>query len=113
MKSWQIVAVIGALLWIGIGAKTGHQPLPVREAIWLEKAQRYHIVHVLALLWFSSQLGFSALPAWFWLIGVLCFSGSLYFMALMHLPLNKIVPIGGIAMMLGWAHLLWQLISKK
>lgn len=114
MKKWQIVAISGALLWLIIGAATGHYRLPEQEAMWLEKAQRYHIVHSLALLWLSSQPFNRArqLVAALWTIGVLLFSGSLYFMVL-GLPLRYVVPLGGVSMLCAWAYLLWQSLREK
>lgn len=113
MKTWQIVAIASALLWIVIGAATGHQSFPAQEAQWLEKAQRYHIVHSLALLWLSSQARVRTQVAILWSVGVLLFSGSLYLMALMGLPLRYVVPFGGVAMMSGWGVLLWQTVKTK
>ncbi len=40
---------------------------------------------------------------WFWLIGVIIFSGMLYVLVLSDLKLlGAIVPIGGVLMILGW-----------
>jgi len=37
-----------------------------------------------------------------WALGVVCFSGSLYLMALAGLSLGIVTPIGGVLLMAGW-----------
>ncbi|SUO98207.1 DUF423 domain-containing protein [Suttonella indologenes] len=113
MKTWQIVGISGALLWLIIGAATGHYTMPPQEAVWMEKAQRYHIVHALALLWLSGQSPARAKVAMLWSFGALLFSGSLYLMVLTGLPLRYVVPVGGVSMLLGWILLLWQVLREK
>ncbi|SUO97008.1 DUF423 domain-containing protein [Suttonella ornithocola] len=114
MKRWLIVAAIGGFLWVTLGAATGHGVLLGQEATWFEKAQRYHIVHVLALLWLAAtQTSRFLWVAYFWVAGVVCFSGSLYLMSLVTgwSSLRFITPIGGVCFLLGWAvlmGLLWR-----
>ena len=106
----RMVAVLAfsGLLWVGIGAATGHTPLPAQAASFFEKAQRYHVVHTLA------ALALCALPlpgkGWvmlLWGAGMVLFCGSLYAMALGDWALRYVVPFGGVAFMLGW---LWLLV---
>ena len=72
---------------------------------------RYQIVHTLALLALVSLP-----PSWplllcrtvgfLWILGLFAFCGSLYWMAFTGTPdLRLVVPVGGIAFLLGWAML--------
>jgi uncharacterized membrane protein YgdD (TMEM256/DUF423 family) len=68
-----------------------------------ETAVLYQLLHAVALV---------ALPDWmsvrkFWLAGILLFSGSLYGLALGGPKfLGPITPLGGIALLVGWALLI-------
>lgn len=112
-ERWGFVMVaLSGLLWVALGAATGHTPLPERAAVYFEKAQRYHIVHTLAAMGvllapFAGKIRIVSL----WGAGVLCFSGSLYAMALAGWPLRYVVPVGGVAFLLGW--LLWLVSALR
>ncbi len=73
-------------------------------AIW-QTAVLYHLIHAVAL---------GALPGWLWvgrswITGVVLFSGSLYWLALGGPKiLGPITPLGGAALLLGWALLAWH-----
>lgn len=104
---WEIIAAIGGLLWVIIGAATGHGMLHDESAVWMEKAQRYQIVHVLALFWLGNR---SSVVAWLWIIGVILFSGSLYIMSLTGpSAIRFVVPVGGMLILAGWAYLVFVL----
>lgn len=110
---WIVFAASG-LLWVILGAATGHAPLPAQAAVYFEKAQRYHIVHTLAgMVVCLAPLPWKAWTLTLWLAGILLFSGSLYAMALMQWPLRYIVPIGGIAFLSGWGWLLLAGLKTK
>lgn len=83
---------------------------PADLAIW-DTASRYHLMHAIALL--AVGLKFDAnlqKPAAVLLLGILIFSGSLYLLVLTGLRwLGAITPIGGVALILGWLWLAWQL----
>ena len=70
-----------------------------------QTAVLYHLVHAVALV---------ALPGWAWvgqcwIAGVLLFSGSLYWLALGGPRfLGPVTPLGGLALLLGWALLAWH-----
>ncbi len=83
-----------------------------------ETAVLYHLVHTVALL---ALAGLRPGPyrrwvAGFWGFGVLVFSGSLYILCLTGLGrLGTITPIGGVALLAGWAWLgisAWNMRSK-
>jgi len=74
-----------------------------------ETASQYHLVHALALLavgWFASQNS-TRLVLWagyLLIAGTLIFSGSLYILAIADLSfMGAIAPIGGTALLAGWA----------
>lgn len=80
-------------------------------ASW-DTAVKYQMFHALALLMTSVWMRQSAPPvltvsgiAWF--IGVLLFSGSIYILVLGGPRwLGPVTPLGGVALMIGWAALL-------
>ena len=117
-RFWIIVAaLLGALgVLIGaVGAHMGAGPLEGDQAVFFEKAWRYHMTHVFAILFCSwliwvfdhgleSHGSWSArLAALFFFIGILLFSGVLYIQALAGgSPTVPLVPIGGMSFIAGW-----------
>lgn len=75
-----------------------------------ETAARYQMYHALALLavaWALShwpgQAKLLAAGGWFFMAGVVLFSGSLYLMVLSGMKwLGAITPLGGVAFVAGW-----------
>ena len=85
----------------------------------------YQMYHGLAFLWLglyamhpktnseSNQKTINKI-GWFWAIGVLLFSGSLYVYVLTGAKfLVKITPIGGVSMIIGWGMLIVSLIRNS
>ncbi len=78
--------------------------------VW-EKAVLYHLVHAVAYLALTAWASVSdsararmlARIGTFWWVGILCFSGSLYALAL-GAPrwVGPITPLGGLAFIIGW-----------
>jgi len=70
----------------------------------------YQLVHAVALLALVPRTEVSARgTGWCWVVGVMLFSGSLYALAL-GCPAKfiwPITPLGGLALLLGWARLIW------
>ncbi|GAB4200117.1 MAG: DUF423 domain-containing protein [Wenzhouxiangellaceae bacterium] len=108
MNGFAAVAAIAGFSAVAIGAFGAHAlKLEGAAADWFETANRYHFYHALALLAlaFSQRHGLLwNLSAYGWIAGILIFSGSLYAMAL-GAPrwLGAIAPIGGTALLFGWA----------
>ncbi len=74
------------------------------ESFW-ETAVIYHLVHAVALLAVAERA--SALLTWLWVGGITVFSGSLYVLAVTDARwLGAITPIGGVALIFGWALLM-------
>ncbi len=114
---WYSFAGLYGFLAVGLGAFGAHGLQKMLATVedgakrldWWETAAHYHLIHALALGLvgvFVSQhpnrLGTAAGVAF--AIGVLVFSGSLYTMTLTGIRwLGAITPLGGLALMAGWA----------
>jgi uncharacterized membrane protein YgdD (TMEM256/DUF423 family) len=110
---------IGALLgFIGVAAGAfGAHGLRARLAPELlavfETAVRYQMYHVFALLIVAAAIGhignarMLTLSGWFFVGGIVLFSGSLYLLALTGArSLGAITPLGGLLFLIGWACLI-------
>ncbi len=85
------------LRWVGIQAR------------WIAKAARYQMYHGLTLLavaWACSQwpeqIRFFQVSGGLFLVGIACFSGSLYLMAFTGANLGHVTPLGGFAFIAAW-----------
>lgn len=117
-------AVLG-LLGVALGAFGAHALRASLTATGrldtFETAVKYQFYHALALVLvgvlmqvFSNDPAVTKLLNWSGnalLTGVLIFSGSLYVLCLTGITwLGAITPIGGVALMAGWALLLWAFL---
>ena len=111
-----LAAGILGLIGVGLGAFGAH----TLKAVLLERgmlqswetAARYHLIHAVALLgvaaWVRAAAGGSGvrLMHWvtlLWCVGLVLFSGSLYWLALGGPRwLGPITPFGGLALIVGW-----------
>lgn len=81
-----------------------------RLATWQTGVQ-YQLIHALAIIFvylLSATVGrkSSNLAAALFAVGILVFSGSLYGLVLLNLPiLGAITPLGGLCFLAGWASL--------
>lgn len=109
-KVWWCIAALSGAVMVILGAYAAHG-LAARttEAMVnaVETGVRYQAWHTLAmmvvLVWrqvrpLTGQRWVLAL----WSLGVVCFSGSLYLMALAGIGLGIVTPIGGVLLMAGW-----------
>ncbi len=82
-----------------------------KYAATFDTAVRYHMLHALGLFAVGAVIirfpgNLATWAGWLLLIGVLIFSGSLYLLVFTRQSwLGAITPIGGVAMLLGWASL--------
>ncbi len=120
-----ITAILGALA-VAFGAFGAHALKDVLSSdamSWYQTANLYHFIHVLAILCTVSSLRRHKstnrnLPSYFFLIGIILFSGSLYTMSFISLEdgstswLGPITPIGGIFFILGWINLAYLASSS-
>jgi uncharacterized membrane protein YgdD (TMEM256/DUF423 family) len=72
--------------------------------------QMYHAFGLLAAAWAAARWpgGVALTAGWFFVGGIILFSGSLYVLAITGPRwLGAITPIGGTAFLIGWALLAW------
>lgn len=104
------------LLGVAMGAMGAHAleaRLTPDRLDTFELAARYQLYHALALLataWATTRWsgGAAHLAGWFFVAGILLFSGSLYVLALGGPRWAAfITPFGGVSFLIGWALLAW------
>jgi uncharacterized membrane protein YgdD (TMEM256/DUF423 family) len=115
----KIAALSGAIA-VGLGAMGAHALKPLiqpHRLDYFEKAVQYHFTHTIALLLVAVlmfQLGqnkWLKVAAWGFLLGIICFCGSLYGLAIVEIVpiptaiLGPITPIGGVFFIIGWVSL--------
>ena len=110
---YRIFFVIGsfmAAIAVAASAYGAHAgaTLNTEQVIWIEKAARYQIYHSFALICVSFAIShcqktrlFHA-AGWLFLVGIICFSGSLYLMAFSGINPGYMIPAGGLAFIFGW-----------
>ena len=119
----QIAAIFGIIAVI-FGAFGAHALKAQLNANALENwktAVNYQFVHALALLLLATlpTNTFIRLAAWFFVFGIVCFSGSLYLLSLKEiLPINTaflgpITPLGGLFFIIGWVCLFFSAFKKN
>ena len=115
----RVFFILGALSgFIGVAAGAfGAHGLKSRlsaEALSIfEVGVRYQMYHAFALIaaaWAQSKWPSSLVTTggWFFILGTILFSGSLYLLSLSGVRwLGAITPVGGLAFLAGWACLAW------
>jgi len=117
-RFWIVVAGLLGAMGVLIGAMGAHlftDNLSGERAVFFEKAWRYHMLHVIAILacswmiWifeyrFEGVGSWSArLAATCFAFGILLFSGVLYLQAIAGgSPTVPLVPMGGMSFVFGW-----------
>ncbi len=104
----RLASALGALAVaagaFGAHALSGRVP-PERIATW-DTAARYHLVHAVVLLLLALSPVPRALSANLLTAGVTIFSGTLYALVLLDLPvLGAVTPLGGALLIAGWISL--------
>jgi uncharacterized membrane protein YgdD (TMEM256/DUF423 family) len=106
-----LFAAFSGLLLVTLGAFGAHAlegAIPPEQMTWWHKAVHYQGIHTLALLGtgllcLSHPQRIIQIAGWFFLSGIVLFSGSLYVMALTDLrALGMVTPLGGTAFIAGW-----------
>ena len=83
-----------------------------------QTAVDYHFIHALALilagiLRYNGILKSTVIIAWLFGLGLILFSGSLYFLAVFNMPmLGIITPFGGVFFICGWILMSIKLLKK-
>ena len=114
---------ITAIILGAIGAHALKKVLSVEQLATLEEGVRYQMYHALFLLFVGTFafLGEKERSIIFYLtiVGVLFFSGSIYFLATNTITnlktkfLGPITPIGGLFLVSAWGYLFYSVLSKK
>ncbi|MGK0190018.1 MAG: uncharacterized membrane protein YgdD (TMEM256/DUF423 family) [Verrucomicrobiales bacterium] len=107
---WQLQMRLSGLLMaagVALGAYGAHGLEADAKGLanW-KTAVLYHLIHGLALYFLASQPRKNQVAWWCLFVGILIFSGMLYTIVLTGVTwLGAIVPIGGLAMIIGWLSL--------
>lgn len=107
------------LIAVALGAFGAHQlkgMLTPEQMNTFETGIRYHFIHGMAILFAGLLLYVRKVNAlkwagWLFVLGIVCFSGSLYLLAIQQAFsfsaswLGLVTPIGGLFFIMGWAML--------
>lgn len=113
-RRWIAVGAVFGLLAVLIGAAGAHllgSRLDADSLDTLETAVRFQMYHALALLVVGVLVGTWGhrglrLTGWLFTVGTLIFSGSLYLLIATDIgAFGAVAPIGGLALISGWASL--------
>lgn len=102
-----------AVLFGAFGAHALRDSLSPEDLATFEVGIRYQMYHALGLLvtaWAVSRWEASTAVAagWFFVAGIIIFSGSLYLLVLTGPRwLGAVTPVGGVALIVGWGLLAW------
>ncbi len=115
----KITSITGAIA-VGLGAFAAHGLKPLMDSSQIETFKTgslYHFVHLLAMLLIailSKNDKILTRSFYFFLTGIILFSGSLYVLSTKHLYggdmwnfIGPITPVGGLLFILGWLNLLF------
>jgi len=119
----QIAAFFGiiAVIFGAFGAHALKTQLSANALENWKTAVNYQFVHALALLLLATLPinRLIRLSAWFFSLGIVCFSGSLYLLSIREiLTINTafvgpITPIGGLFFILGWLCIFFSAFKKN
>ena len=121
-KNLSLTAFLG-LLAVALGAFSAHtlkQKIGLDRLKVFETGVKYQMYHVLVLLFVNSYTNFSNKIknsiSFFFIIGILFFSGSLYILSTQIIAskyIGPITPLGGVFFIIGWLLLAFQFIKQK
>ena len=111
MKSLLIIGSVFAALSVLLGAFGAHglkNRLSIEDLAIFETAVRYQMYHALGILFmglasFDITEKLVSAPAYFLILGIIVFSGSLFLLVFTNLRwFGAITPIGGLCLIIGW-----------
>jgi uncharacterized membrane protein YgdD (TMEM256/DUF423 family) len=122
-----IIASVFGILAVILGAFGAHALKSLLDPAGLEvwkTAVSYHFYHTLALLFVSilpaSNSKVVNMAAWFFSLGIIFFSGSLYLISAKEIlnitqlsVLGPLTPIGGLFFIMGWFSLITIAVKSK
>jgi uncharacterized membrane protein YgdD (TMEM256/DUF423 family) len=112
-RLWLAIAGLGGLSSVAMGALARHLVNDAKATNLLRTGALYGMVHAAALIALiglaqgrEPRRGAAVVAGWSLSIGIMLFSGSLFVLALTRATwVSWATPIGGVALMLGWAAL--------
>lgn len=116
-KTFFIFGCIFSFLGVAFGAFGAHalkQKLSPEMLQIFEVGVRYQMYHAMALFvvaWTLHSLNITGATAsgWWFIAGIVLFSGSLYLLALSDIKwLGAVTPFGGLSFLIGWLWLAWS-----
>ncbi|UOR11177.1 DUF423 domain-containing protein [Halobacillus amylolyticus] len=120
MKLFLILGVLNGFLSVALGAFGAHGlegKVSEKGLSQWSKAVDYQMFHTMALLvtgllMSKIQTGMMTSAGWFFFIGILLFSGSLYIYAPTGIKtFAMITPLGGLSFLIGWILLGYAIIK--
>ncbi|MCP3027518.1 DUF423 domain-containing protein [Halobacillus sp. A5] len=120
MKLFLILGAVNGFLAVALGAFGAHGlegKVSEKSLGQWEKAVNYQMFHTMALfitglLMSKLQTGIMSGAGWFFFIGILLFSGSLYIYAVSSIKMfAMITPFGGLSFLVGWILLGYAVIK--
>jgi uncharacterized membrane protein YgdD (TMEM256/DUF423 family) len=117
VKTFFIFGCVFSFLAVSIGAFGAHalkQKLSPEMLQVFEVGVRYQMYHAFALFvvaWalHSLNIAGAAASGWWFIAGIVLFSGSLYALALSDIKLlGAVTPFGGLSFLIGWLSLAWS-----
>lgn len=120
-RRWIGISAVMAALAVAAGAFGAHAlrgRVPDDLLAVFDTAARYHLMHAVGLvaIAFAVERGVkgAATAGWCLLAGTIVFSGSLYLLVTTGIrQLGAITPVGGIALIIGWAILAVQCLRTS
>jgi uncharacterized membrane protein YgdD (TMEM256/DUF423 family) len=104
------MAAVAGMLGVALGAFGAHglkahlAAVPNGAETW-KTAVLYHLIHAV-MMYFTAVHRGSLRACWLFAGGIVCFSGSLYALALWQWKwLGPVTPLGGVLFIAGWATL--------
>jgi len=116
-KFFFLFGCVFSFLGVAFGAFGAHalkQRLSPEMLQIFEVGVRYQMYHAIALFivaWvlYSWNVAGAAAAGWWFIAGIILFSGSLYALALSDMKwLGAITPLGGVSFLIGWLWLAWS-----
>ena len=120
-KNLTIASVLGAIAVIlgAFGAHALKSKLTAEALQSFETAVRYQFLHVLVLLFVNTFKDFNLkqknIISLFFILGIFLFSGSIYLIYLLNVPVKSIwfiTPLGGVLLIIGWSLMVFQFVKK-
>ena len=112
-RTFLLIGAVFGFLGVALGAFGAHAlktRLSPELLVVFETGVRYQMYHAFAVLIVAAAIGhigttrLLVTAGWFFVAGILLFSGSLYVLALTGVGiLGAITPVGGLLFLIGWA----------